>query len=99
MQTPAFAELRPVGRPLGVEARAILQSLSRAPKPARDVAAELALPTRNVVRSLSRMVERGAVQVAELRRLPQANRPLAVYQLAPGGASSFVQSSKAQNGQ
>ena len=87
MQTPVIADPRPVGRPLGIEARAILQSLSAAPKPARAVATELGIPARSVDRLMSRLVARGAVCVVELRRLPQASRPIAVYQAARGGRS------------
>ena len=79
-----MADPRPVGRPLGIEARAILRSLCTAPKPARAIATELGIPTRAVVRSLSRLVQRGTVCVNEMRRLPPATRPLAVYRLAPG---------------
>lgn len=57
--------------------------LCSAPKPALDVATELGLSTRSVVRTLSRLVERGAVSVLESQRFERASRPLAVYRLAP----------------
>jgi predicted ArsR family transcriptional regulator len=94
----ALPDRRPIGRPIGLETRAIELCLSAEPKPARSVAVELGLPTGAVARRLSRMVERGTVSVAELRRYEWASRPLAVYQLAPASTFSLTNTWSRCNG-
>jgi len=76
-----------MARKLGPVALAILQVVrSEGPMAVRDLAQRIGAPARTVEFTCSRLKVAGTLQVACLRRLPRARKPLALY--APADATA-----------
>ena len=72
---------RPVGRPLGEVAQAVLDALSRRPMTARDLALSLRCSLAVVMDTCKRLRQAGRIEVAGHEILSNGTRPVARYRL------------------